>query len=65
MNFNIFGNPPEYTTPQPSMMWKVPIQVSEDERIRIWNDAINQAMLHLYENGLASEYVSRLKELYK
>ncbi len=63
------GDPPnypkDYRTQVPSMMWSIPMQASQEERDKIWNEAINAAMLRLYENGLSSEWVRPLKELLK
>lgn len=47
------------------MSWSVPVQASEDEKIKIWNEAINQAMLALYEAGFHSEVVAPVKSLLK
>lgn len=61
-------NPPDYPPHVPSslpVMWRVPMQASKEEANKIWNDAINAAMLHLYETGLSTDHVSPLKELLK
>jgi hypothetical protein len=60
--------PPDYPPSVPSslpVMWSVPMQASQEETVRIWNEAIKAAMIHLYEAGLTTEYVAPLKELLK
>ena len=52
---------PAFTTP----LWSVPTQTSEDQGIKIWNEAINAAMMALYEEGYNTEVVMPLKTLLK
>lgn len=60
-------NPPDYkpfVSPFKTS-WSVPVQASEDEKIKIWNEAINAAMLALYEAGMSYETVQPVKGLLK
>jgi hypothetical protein len=55
-----------YPPPQPSSlpyMWSVPMAPSKEQEDKIWNAAINAAMLLLYEEGQHSEIVMPLKTL--
>jgi hypothetical protein len=61
-------NPPEYKPYVPAFttpLWSVPTQTSEDQKIKIWNEAIQAAMLTLYEAGFSVEVVQPVKALLK
>jgi hypothetical protein len=61
-------NPPEYKPYVPSFttpMWSVPVKPSEEETKKAWNEAINAAMLALYEAGYNTEVVQPVKALLK
>lgn len=60
-------NPPDYKPffTHNKTTWSVPVQASEDEKTKIWNEAINAAMLALYEAGFHSEVVAPVKSLLK
>jgi hypothetical protein len=60
--------PPDYKPYVPaftSPLWSIPIKPSEEEKNKIWNEAINAAMILLYEEGQHNEIVMPLKALLK
>jgi hypothetical protein len=60
--------PPDYTPYKPMFqtpIWSVPVKSSEDETKKVWNEAINAAMLALYEAGYSTEVVQPVKALLK
>lgn len=58
-------NSPEYKVQHPAVFWSYTKGPSEDDKIKIWNDAIQAAMLALYEEGHHNEIVMPLKALLK
>ncbi len=56
-----FGTP--YPPPSPPYLWSVPVVPSKEQEDKIWNEAINAAMICLYEDGYTNEMVMGLKTL--